>query len=379
MPRNMLPERNRPEAVGQAVAFVVIPRFNMMALTATVEPLRIANYLASKPLYRWRFLSEQGGRVIASNGMDLATSTFDDSKEHVDVVIVCASWGAEHHESPRLSRWLRQLRRSGVELACMDLGAYLLARAGVVGDRPATLHWSCLPGFAERFPDIDHREQLFTVNDGLMTASGGTSGIDLMLHVIARDHGSQLASEVTDQMLHYPIRDAATPQRQTLGGRNPETHPVIRDAMMLMQSHIAEPFSVPEIAAQLGVSQRQLERLFQHYVGCSVVRFNLLLRLQHARVLLTSTSLSIREVSAACGFNSLSYFSHVFSGSLGRRASEYRQAWPSSEPAPSWPGTVFDFIEKLQIERDRAAPGGGGTATRRARAGSASRRHRTGV
>lgn len=351
-----MPDRRR--TVPTNVAFLVIPRFNMMALTTALEPLRIANYLAPEPLYAWRFLSEPGGRVTASNGMDLATAALDAGSERFDLVVVCGSWGAEHHDAPKLYRWLRTMRRGGAEIACMDLGVYLLARAGLIAGHPVTLHWSCLPGFAERYTDADIREQLFTVHDGVSTAAGGTSGIDLMLHVISRDHGSQLAAEVTDQMLHFPIRDPATPQRRTLGGRKPETHPVIRDALDLMEASIAEPRSMPDVAARLGVSQRQLERLFQQNLGCSAVRFNLLLRLQHARVLLTSTDLSIREVSVACGFNSLSYFSQTFSGTFGKRPSEYRHAWPASEPSPSWPGTVFEFMERTRGKSGRRATAG---------------------
>ena len=110
---------------------------------------------------------------------------------------------------------------------------------------------------------------------------------------------------------------------------------------------------MPTIAARLDLSQRQLERLFQRHMGCSVVQFSRLLRLQYARVLLTSTRMSIREVSVACGFNSLSYFSQAFTKCFARKPSAYRQAWPESEPAPSWPGTVFSFVEKARLGRQR--------------------------
>ncbi len=337
------------------VAFVVIPRFNMMALTTAIEPLRIANYLSQHPLYAWRFLSEAGGRVKASNDLDVATAALGTCQDGIDLAIACGSWGAEHYEAPGLFRWLRLMRRNGTRIASMDLGVYLLARAGLLSGHVVTTHWSCLAGFAERFPDIDMREQLYTVDDGLMTVGGGTAGIDLMLHLVAEQHGRQLAAEVADQMLHHPIRDAAMPQRRTLGGLKTETHPHIREAVALMETHLAEPLAMPDLAAAIGVSHRQLERLFHQHMGCSAIRFNLLLRLQSARVLLTSTSLSIREVSAASGFNSLSYFSQAFISAFGKRPREYRQAWPLDELQPTWPGTVFDYLEKSR-ERDKSLP-----------------------
>lgn len=360
MPKPSEPKRPSPSEI----AFLVIPRFNMMALTAAMEPLRIANYLAADPLYHWRFLSESGGRIVASNGLDVATEPIERCRGGIDLLLACGSWGAEHHDAPALFRWLRQMRRSGARMASIDLGAYLLARAGLLDGQPATTHWSCLPGFAERFPGIETREQLFTAGEGALTVGGGTAGIDLMLHLIAEAHGRQLAAEVADQLLHHPIRDAATPQRRTLGGLKTETHPLIRKAVALMQETIAEPLTMPEVAAAVGTSQRQLERLFRDEMGCSAVRFGLLLRLQSARVLLTSTSLSIREVSAACGFNTLSYFSQAFMRSFGRRPSEYRRAWPESEPSPTWPGTVFDAVERMRA----------GEPSERIRSGSAMRR-----
>ena len=106
---------------------------------------------------------------------------------------------------------------------------------------------------------------------------------------------------------------------------------------------------MPGIAARVGISQRQLERLFKRYIGCSAVQFGQLLRLQYARVLLTSTGMSIRDVSTATGFNSMSYFSQTFARCFGKKPSEYRRAWPDQEPTPSWPGTVVTFLEQIRL------------------------------
>ena len=161
-----------------------------------------------------------------------------------------------------------------------------------------------------------------------------------MLHLVAEDHGDQLATEVANQILHYPKRPAEGAQRFAASGLEGEIHPDVRAAMSLLEAHIEEPIPVPELAKRLGVSQRQLERLFRRSTGCTIVQFSKLLRLQYARVLLTSTRMSIREVSAACGFNSLSYFSLSFQKIFDKKPSEYRQAWPKTNqhlpgPAPS--------------------------------------------
>ena len=337
----------------EKVAFVLVSRFNMMTLTAAVEPMRVANYLAPETLFEWEYRSPTGGIVTASNGMAVTAASIDAAGGPFDVVVVCGSWGCEHYRSPALFQWLRRQAGRGATLIALESGAYLLARAGLLRNRLATTHWSILAGFAEQFPDTLVREQAFTADGSVMTCAGGTASLDLMLHLISERHGAQLASEIADQILHHPVRLADSPQRHTMGAATDALHPDVKAAIALIEEHIDEPWSVPRIAAGLGISQRQIERLFQRHLGCSVVQFSQLLRLQYARVLLTSTRMSIREVSVACGFNSLSYFSQVFSRCFARRPSEYRQAWPEGDPAPSWPGTLFAFVERARLTRQR--------------------------
>ena len=339
------------------VAFVLLPRFNMMSLAALLEPMRIANYVAPRTLYRWEYLSVEAGDVVASNGMRQSTSKLTESG-NPETVFICGSWGAEHYHNTALLTWLRRLHRKGVRLIAIELGIYILARAGLLGEGLATTHWSWMPGFTEQFPRVQMREQLYTKAGNIMTCAGGTATLDLSLHLVAELHGHQLAFEVAEQIMHHPVRGAAVAQRHTLGAATDRIPAELRAAVTLIEKHIEEPLIVPDIAVRIGISQRQLERLFQRYIGCSAVQFSQLLRLQHARVLLTSTRLSIRDVSAATGFNSMSYFSQTFARCFGKKPSQYRQAWPDQESAPSWPGTVFSFIEKIRIPaaRPRGSP-----------------------
>lgn len=354
-------------AAGPArVAFVLVPRFNMMLLATTIEPMRVANYLAPETLFEWEYRAPEGGEIVASNGMSVPAAPIGAAGGPFDVVAVCGSWGCEHYAHPALFRWLRRQARDGAVMVALESGAYLLARAGLLAGRLATTHWSIMAGFAEQFPDARLREQLFTVDGPVVTCAGGAAGLDLMLHLVAERHGHQLVSEIADQVLH-PARAGESPQRRTMGAATDALHPNVKAAIALIEEHIDEPWPVPEIAARLGISQRQIERLFRRHLGCSVVQFSQLLRLQYARVLLTGTRMSIREVSVACGFNSLSYFSQAFVRCFGRKPSEYRQAWPETDPAPSWPGTLFSFVEEARRGRGRSGPppGAGRTFTDR--------------
>lgn len=336
------------------VTFLIVPRFNMATLITMIEPLRIANYLAPHPVYRWDILSMDGTEIVASNGLSITAQPVTERNRRGETLFVMASWGAEHYANRDLFAWIRRQAREGVRICSVELGCYLVARAGLLSGGRLATHWSWAPGLQEQFPDLNIVEQLFTLDDAVLTCAGGLAGVDLMLRLIADAHGEGMAGEVADQMLHHPIRPASAPQRRTLGQGIDTLAPVLRQAITLIERNIAEPLTVPDIAATLGISQRQLERQFHRGVGCSVVQFGTLVRLQHARVLLIATRLTVREIAAATGFNSLSHFAFAFRKCFGRRPSDYRQAWPTTDAAPSWPGTLTRYLETLQQRTVRA-------------------------
>lgn len=327
--------------------FIVVPRFNITTLITMIETMRIANYLAPSQVFSWEVASFDGTDIAASNGMKTTVAAADDSLPPADFVFVLGSWGTEHYSNRHLIAWLRKRARAGGRICGVELGCYIVARAGLLDGKSATTHWSWLSGFQESFDQIDIQECLFTIDNRVMTCSGGLAGVDLMLRLIEGVSGSGFSGEIADQMLHHPIRTGTSPQRSTMGRSTEIMLPLVREAMTLIEQNIEEPLKVPEIAALLDVSQRQLERQFKKHVGCTLVQFGLLRRLQNARLLLISTELSVRQIATASGFNTLSHFAYSFGKFFGRRPSEYREAWPTDEPAPSWPGSLSDFLETL--------------------------------
>ena len=338
------------------IGFALIPRFNMMALTATIEPLRIANYISGQPLYEWEFLAPDGDQVTASNGMALPTLPLGREARWASV-FVCGSWNSQQYHSREFFGWLRRMERMGVALGAMDIGVYILARAGLLNGYRATIHWYCQRAFAEEFPAVTVGEGLYVIDRGRTTIAGGIAGLDTMLDTVRRDHGDQLALEVADQVMHHPIREADAPQRHALGGHRQIAHPILRRAIVAMEGHLDEPLAIPELAALAGVSQRRLERLFRKHMGTSAIGYYRMLRLELARVLLTHTTMSIRDVSVACGFASLSHFAKSFAGQFGKRPSAYREAWPATETVPIWPGISTSLMEAARsVAGDEVSP-----------------------
>lgn len=335
-----------PRALTHA-QFIVVPRFNITTLITMIETMRIANYLSMEPTFSWDVASFDGTQIGSSNGMSTSVSAAGDHLPPADFVFVLGSWGTEHYANKTLIAWLRKRARAGERICGVELGCYIIARAGLLDGKSATTHWSWLNGFKETFDRVDIQENLFTLDSKVLTCSGGLAGVDLMLRLIEERSGSGFSGEIADQMLHHPIRHANSPQRSTMGRSTETMLPLVREAMTLIEHNIEEPLTVPAIAEYLNVSQRQLERQFKKHVGCTVVQFGLLRRLQNARLLLISTELSIRQIATASGFNTLSHFAYSFGKFFGRRPSDYREAWPSNEPAPSWPGSLSDFLETL--------------------------------
>ena len=341
---DILPKMERAQI---HMVFIVVPRFNITTLITMIETLRIANYLAPSSTFSWEVASFDGSKIIASNGMTATIKTANDNLRSAEFVFILGSWGTEHYHNQKLTAWLRKRARAGERICGVELGSYIVARAGLLDGKSATIHWSWLNGFKENFDRVEVEESLFTLDSKVMKCSGGLAGVDLMLRLIEEINGSSFSGEIADQMLHHPIRSAASPQRSTMGRSTETMRPLLREAMTLIENNIEEPLTVPQIAKVLGVSQRQLERQFKKNVGCTVVQFGLLKRLQNARLLLISTDMSIRQIATASGFNTMSHFAFSFGKFFGRRPSDYREAWPKEEPAPTWPGSLSDFLDTL--------------------------------
>ncbi len=320
------------------LVFVLISRFNMMALTATLEPLRVANYLCGRKVFEWVFVSPEGGRVVGSNGMSVDTIRLPADNRKLDTIYVCGSWDSEHYEHRELFAWLRRHARMGVRLGAMDIGVYILARAGLLSGYRVAVLWYCLRAFTEAYPETDAEECLYIIDRNRITIAGGTAGMDAMLNDISTRFDAQLAGEISNHILHYPVRSPDSVQRHMINDRQEIMHSAVRAAIQLMEAHVEDPLPIPEISNRVKVNQRKLERLFHLHVGRSAIGYYRALRLQHALVLLTNTNLSIREISVACGYSSLSHFAKSFAVQYGKRPRDCRDAWPINDPAPVWPG-----------------------------------------
>jgi AraC family transcriptional regulator, carnitine catabolism transcriptional activator len=299
------------------VALVLLPELSNLGLASVIEPLFVSNWLAQRPLFEWRAVSMDGKPVRASNGAVLPV-TGDLSSVKEETVFVLASFAPlATARSRALSRWLQQLSRRGVELGGIENGSLALAAAGLLDTHPTAIHWDNRPGFEELFPKVRLAGTPFSFTRNRVTCAGAAAILDMMIAWIAQHADAQIAEEVARHLL---IKSNATKAAEEL-----HQDDILTRARVLMQAHIEDPLSCTDLAVQLNISLRQLERKFQLAVGRTVHAEYRLVRIERAHQYLQQTDLSVTEVAALTGFSSLEYFSKVYQSAFAVRPSQDRR------------------------------------------------------
>ncbi len=293
-------------------AFLLVRDFSLLSFAGAIDALRLANRTAGARLYDWQLLSEGGEPVAASCGSVFQVDGGLDDLSRDEVVLVCSGLDVEDKASPKLLSFLRKQARRGLAVGGLCTAGYLLARAGLLDGKRATIHWENADSFSEEFEEVKLTKTVFVHDGNRMTTAGGTASIDLALQIIAEDHGEDLANTVADQLIYSSIRTDQDTQRLSIPTRIGVRHPKLSRVIQIMEQNLEEPISPAKLADEVVLSTRQLERLFRRYLNRSPKRYYMELRLQKARNLLMQTDMSVINVALACGFTSPSHFSKCY-------------------------------------------------------------------
>lgn len=312
--------------------FLLLDRFTMISFTGAVECLRIANRLSRRTLYEWRIASVEDGPVVSSAGIALPSDAVLPELPRDATIVVCGGVDVARAATPKLIAWLRREARRGAAIGGLCTASYVLAKAGLLDGRRATIHWENRDGFAEDFDEVTLTRAVFAIDGNRFTAAGGTSSIDLMLKIVADGFGEELANAVADQLIYNSIRTDQDSQRLSTPARIGVRHPKLAQVIQIMEKNIEEPISPATLARDVDMSTRQLERLFRRYLNRSPKRYYMELRLQKARNLLMQTDMSIINVALASGFTSPSHFSKCYRARYDttpyrERGSHAERAW----------------------------------------------------
>lgn len=304
--------------------FILVEEFSHLAFSCAVEPLRIANLISGRTLYEWSFASENGTTATCSNGSVTLVHHALDALPRANHLFVLSGIHMDRHVSPSLLAALRRERARGAPIGALCSGAYILAAAGFLNGMSAAIHWDYHDSFMEAFPDVHLVRHVFVPDARHVTASGGTATADLMLHMIEQAHGHDLSVAVSDMMVYSGARAATGAQRVSLQSRRGMRNAHLARAVKRMQDSIEAPVSPTLIAQELGISVRQLERLFGRFLNASPKKYHMEMRLERAQHLLVQTEQSVIEIALACGFESPGHFTRVYRTAFGVTPSEQR-------------------------------------------------------
>ncbi len=311
--------------------FLLLPNYSSMAFSAAVEPLRLANRELGYTAYTWKLFSLEGHSVLSSCGFCIQTNGMLEKQETLSSLIVCGGLNIEDIWSKTLQQTLRRLSHERVTIGALCTGTYLLARAGLLDGYRATIHWENIAAVREEFPKVNFCNSLFELDRDRQTCAGGTAALDMMLGILSKTHGPQLSGKISEILICERVRGHNDYQRIPLRLHLGTSQPKLTEAVTLMEANLEEPMSLDELSGYVGVSRRQLERLFKKYLSCVPTRYYLELRLTRARQLLLQTNKSIVDVALACGFISSPHFSKCYRDFFGMPPRDERRLHQESK------------------------------------------------
>lgn len=280
------------------IGLVLCPGFQPVCFGA-VAAFDVANKQAGERLYDMRVLSEEGGLIASSSGIQVMTEPFDDAP--YDTLIVAA--GLEiPTSSPGLVRLLRAAARDARRVAAICLGSFVLGDAGLLNGRRATTHWRYAQTLQDRFPSCEvDMDKIFIADGPIWTSAGMSAGTDLVVGMIERDHGPDVARSVGKGMVMYHRRSGGQSQHSTLldlGGNEDR----VQRALNYARQNLAASLTIDDLAEAACLSPRQFTRLFRSATGTTPAKAVEALRVEAARLMLEQSRLPIEVIAREVGF-----------------------------------------------------------------------------
>lgn len=303
----------------QKVAVLLFPRFSNHCLANAVEPLRAANEFLMREAYQWEFVTLDGTAVESSSGLPVLPSRKLEAHEGGDFLFVASSYDVRRFANRTTARALRGASRRFERVVGMDTGAWLMAHAGLLDGRQATIHWDEFSGFSEAFPAVDAVPDRFVISGNRITCGGATTSFELVLDLIARTHGEAIRLEVASLFLYQG--------NQPLTGfldKRPKSD-LVDACVALMASNLETPLTIGALAQELQTTQRALSRAFQAELGAPPVTVYKRLRLAAAKRFATQSDCTISEIAVRCGYQNTAAMTRAFVEQYGMSPSLLRK------------------------------------------------------
>lgn len=297
------------------VGLVLYPGFQLMSLSV-MTALEIANHVGGEPAYQLSVVSEQGGPIRSSIGVEVATSRLDEGP--FDTAIIGAA-SQIPQGSPDLLDFLRRAEAGAVRrLVAPCTGAFLLAEAGVLDGRRATTHWRFAPQLQARYPRIKvEADRIFVGDRNVWTSAGMTAGLDLALALVEDDLGPELVRLVAKILVVYHRRAGGQSQYSSLLELAPKSDR-IQQVLTHAKRHLDQPLTVEDLAEVAHLSPRQFSRAFVAATGQSPAKAIENLRVEAARSAIEDGRHNIDEVAQMTGFGDRERMRRAFLRAFGQ-------------------------------------------------------------
>jgi AraC family transcriptional activator FtrA len=275
--------------------------------------------------YRFAACAETRGTVRAAGGISVQVPHGLAMLARAGTIIIPGWQGVDVAPSPTLLRRLVAAHERGARIATICSGVFVLAAAGLLDGKAATTHWRYADLLQQRYPRIDVRTNALYVDEGaLLTSAGSAAGLDMMLHLVRRDHGPRVANQVAQRLVVPPHR--LGDQAQFVARPMPQDEAArLARLMDWVRAHPAEDWTLASLAERAAMSVRTLQRQFQQSLGMSPVDWLVRERVELARQLLETSTRPLAHVSSLAGFGSEESFRRHFRLATGVSPMAYRR------------------------------------------------------
>jgi transcriptional regulator GlxA family with amidase domain len=315
-------------ALPGVVAFELAIPFQVFA-TARAAPHRAPRLAEAGRLYEVRVAApSRTVAATASGGAAFAVGDLEslDVIDAADTVLVPAAESAAAPPAAVVSA-VRAAHARGARIASICTGAYVLAAAGLLDGRRATTHWAHADDLAARFPAVRVDPSVLFVDDGdVLTAAGVAAGLDLCLHLVRRDHGAAAAAYIARRIVMPPHREGGQAQYLAFA-EPPASGASLAPTLSWMRARLADDLQLADIARHAAMSTRTLIRRFRDECGTTPLQWLIRQRLDRARTLLETTTLSVEEVARASGFGTSVSLRQHFARTLGTSPLRYKRSF----------------------------------------------------
>ena len=334
--------RRKGAASTRRVIVLVVPPVEELDLVGPIQVFTAANRLAGKLVYSVE---------IATNGKDLkvqgeggllaflAQNNYKAVNENFDSLLLVCGVGTRNARDPALFAWLRRVAPVVRRIGSVCVGAFLLAEAGLLNGRRATVHWKFGPEITRRYPKVRVVSELVWVKDGnIYTSAGISAGIDLALAWVEEDCGNAIAAEVARELVLFLRRPAGQAQLSVSLAAQANEMKSIQELQVWITENLHKELSLQLLADRVAMSVRNFERVFAREVGMSPARYVRQVRVEAAQRMVERSGKGLEQIALACGFSSADLMRRAFLRTLGTtpRARRRRSSvnFPRHSPIP---------------------------------------------